>query len=1404
MLGKLAVTSLRSRGAALLTTAGLTGAMLTTGVVATPLVTPAAAAPVSAVTEYQPTLVPNRWGGRTHSVDVDPGDPNTAIAATESGGLFKTTNGGTSWRHIDTLLPFRMADARYAPGDRRIVIATVYNDAGRKTNGNGIFRSTDGGETWSKPATANPPCAARAAAWGIAFRPASQQVVVGTDCGFAVSNDRGATWTHVASDRIVGLAAAQDGNVYSCGNSGFRRSTLDAAATLTVGAASSLQDAGGTVLDNCFTTTGVATGTRTVGVSPIESNVVFVSAGPNRAYESDDNGTTWTSLAPATTGARSPYVAVNRANADPALITVYLGGGNNTTRQTCAGVAPTTRCTPGLFTAVTADHADQMAIAFTPETTGANRYCALFMADDGGTEKSADCGATFHIAGGSGTGGYNGLQVYEVAGQIHPDHTDLYIGTQDNSSWASGDNGTTWTTSVCCEGWHFQIPRYSAGHTDRITYETCGACVNVSSGPHLSGGATAWNNAPGFVSRPFLVEPGVYVQMGSVGATQQLYLSVDSGVTWTAVPGATTTLAIPNRGELIVAGPPGDPTVYVPVQRATGTGLVRILGARTAAATVANADVGLTDIDTGQCNGLARFVCPRSVGVDPHDPNHLLVADRGTDRVLQSVDGGNSWVVDTQLTALVTAGGVFDFDGALSAVAFDPNPVASGTILVGTDAAGIMASTDGGASWTKLAGSQVVTAVTSFFLDEVRGTIIVSSYGRGLWKLEIPQTDMRVSLSHRPDPATAGDELYWDITVTNDGPAQGESVTVTSDLPVQATYVTNTLPTPASCTATPASSSGQRVTCALGAMAAGESKTFTMKTAVRADAVSAAGAPLSIEHRVNVAAQGGTDPTPANNTAVDTVIVEDRADLEVTKLCTPETAPRAGEPVECSVFVDNHGPSDARAVVVDDTMLGSRPFTVTNVSPALASGTPGCTLAAVTGGQRLTCRLGTVAAATTTTPGRATITYRITSEEGQDINNTAVVRSDTPDPDASNDRASLALTIQSVADLMLDMAAPPSVIAGNPITWTMTATNNGGPSTARDVEITDTAPAGVAITSVTGSGGATCTAGVPGDSTRPSRCAFGSVAPGASRTMTVAATVLPSTTGVLHNDARVTTSTLDPDTGNDLVTRATNVDTEAALHVTHTDTPDPVVAGRRLDYVTRVTNAGGPSAARNVRLTDALPADVVFVSADVAGGAGTCTEVVGAPNEIRCELGTLQPGEYRVVTLRTTVRSSAAEGATLTSDVVATSTTPAPGGGASSVPASTSTTVDRISDVVTVKTSDSDTYKPSATIRYTVTVTNQGSSDAHPVTVVDNLPPPGDAPYVSDSGNGECTFNAGANTLTCAFGPMAAGTTKSVDVYVRVKGNKGTITNVATASTSTDDDTSNNTSVRKVLVKGGV
>jgi hypothetical protein len=760
---------------------------------------PAAAIPPPSVMPFQPNI---KWGGRTVAVDVSPATTTVAIAASESGGLFRTANSGSTWSHIDSLLPFRMSDVKFDPDDAQLVIASAWGDS-RTTNGGGIWRSTDGGTSWQKPPTANPPagfgCSSRFNTWGISFVAGTDDVFVGTDCGVAVSHNRGVSWTHVVPDPSVGdrrifAVHAQPGGaagsiVDVCGMNGHHRST-DGGTTWTPATGA---------LGACFPAF-----THAITASPLESNVLFATTfgpvlpggtcGPNpvtsmQIYESDNGGVSWTPVIAGQCPSRPPWVETHRSrDADPTHIDVYFGTGLSTLRQTCANLGgPGLRCAVGGWAGVSVDHADQNGLAF---STSGN--CAQYIVSDAGVHKTGDCGATWTMTG-AGTGGYNALQLYEVAGQVHPGHSDFYFGTQDNDIWASGDSGVTWPGQICCEGFFFQVTHISptdAGQT--VTGVTCAACINFRTGAHFAGFA-AWPNPPGAVTgNPFLVGPGAYVQFNQPSPpASTLNYSPDTGMTWTAVATIPQTLS----GRPQIAGPAAAPTVYQGIRKpGNNVGLLRITGLTPGPATVVPADTGLSSIGI-YCMGQGTFVCPTVFGVDPSNAQHLIAADAGTGQMKVSTNRGGSWTVDPVLTTLVTHNGEFrfaepNFGIQAHVIAFDPTN--GNRILVGTEAAGIIASLDGGATWGKLFQSEQVPTITAFFFDEVQNTILVSSYGRGLWKLNITPRD--TALAYVGD--TSGD---FHDTVTLAAVLTDPSVSPTEPVPgMPISFVLGTQ----SCTAT--------------------------------------------------------------------------------------------------------------------------------------------------------------------------------------------------------------------------------------------------------------------------------------------------------------------------------------------------------------------------------------------------------------------------------------------------------------------------------------------------------------------------------------------------------------------------------------------------------------------------
>jgi uncharacterized repeat protein (TIGR01451 family) len=1328
------------------------------------------------------------FGGRNEALAVNPVNRQIVLAAVEFGGVWRSTDAGGHWSHVDSLPLTAMDDVQFAGSDPSLVIASGEYDGASSTKTAEVYVSPNGGDTWTRAAAAS--CGGNArSSHKIAIgsgTPGSLRVFVATDCGLVTSSDSGQTWSNVTPSgfgsqfwdvKIRGTGP--NFTVDTCGVSGFFRST-DGGSTWTRNAGAL---AGGSLPCRIATAPGNANVVLMSSYSATPSPVDGLCMG--QLFESDDGGLNFTNLNATQDGNCRPANVITAPGFDNVAnhFEVFFATDSNWIHEQCDtnNLPGSTACPIGngnnggsfsdYDSSIQAVHnaPDSSDLAF-----GADG-CPFLSSGDGGVFATSNgCASSPNFS--AANTGLHGLQATANAGSSYSGHTDLYFSTQDNGIWNTGDGGTTWKEQGPDV---YGVFADQDGPPSQVVYKEC--CFIVNNQP----AAQLFTNNESMSSQGSLnPPPGALPAFGNIlgdqfgyqsyalvtntNGTWRVYVTTNNGGAWTQM--GPDLPAGSNPRQLLASGPAASPTFY----------LLNQVGA--AAPTVSRL--------SGPLNGQATFTTiggglssPSRIAVNPANPLLLYAEDDGgTPAMKRSVNGGASFTTDTQLTSLIKAGGQFALPGFVTAIGMDAN---SSTVLVGTTDNGVFASTNNGGTWSQLRGSVQISRATGFFFDEKTGKAYTASAGRAEWEIDLPHADLSVTKTHTPDPVIAGTQLTWHLTVTNHGPDPAPDVVVTDTLPPQATYLTNNLNPPAGCSAV-----GQVVTCDLGDLDNGRTVTFDIVTFVDPNTVANAGGPTSITNNATVASGAVVDTNTANDTAQDTAIVNDSADLAVSKLCKPDTTIYAGTPIQCTVFVDNHGPSAARSVVVDDTVLSNGSFTISNV--AVSPGPTSCTTSTVTGGKKLSCAVGNLAAASTTATGRVTVTYTITATEGQDIDNLATVRSDTPDPDASNNQAEVNLTVTALADLALTKNVTGSGVAGTPITWTLSVHNNG-PSTASNVTITDTVPAGVSIGSVSMPGGS-CTAGVPGDPTHPTVCTSGSLAPGAtSTTMTISATINPRTTGVLHNDARVTSGTFDNNDANDLAHTDTTVIVQSALAVTIAATPNPATAGTPLSYQITVSNSG-PSTATAVTLTDPLPGGVSFAS---TGGVGTCGFQTDT-NTVTCQLPNLDPGQNEVVFIYTTVKASTLPGPmSNTATATATGSPPATG--------SVTTTIVTSADLAITLTSDALVYKPSSTIHYQITVNNFGPSDAQNVVITQALPDVKQGTYISN--NIGCAPPVGT-TLTCqapavpALATIPSGGSVTFQVNFFITGNKKTITSSAQVTSATSDPvTSNNTSTRVVTVK---
>ncbi len=144
-------------------------------------------------------------GGRSCAVAGIPGDRRTYYFGATGGGVFKTTDAGRSWTNVsDGFFGGSIGAVAVSPSDPNV----VYVGSGEKTvrgnvsHGDGVYRSTDAGRTWTHVGLAdtrhigrvrvhpNDPDTVYVAAMGHLFGPNDER-------GVFRSRDGGATWDKV-------------------------------------------------------------------------------------------------------------------------------------------------------------------------------------------------------------------------------------------------------------------------------------------------------------------------------------------------------------------------------------------------------------------------------------------------------------------------------------------------------------------------------------------------------------------------------------------------------------------------------------------------------------------------------------------------------------------------------------------------------------------------------------------------------------------------------------------------------------------------------------------------------------------------------------------------------------------------------------------------------------------------------------------------------------------------------------------------------------------------------------------------------------------------------------------------------------------------------------------------------
>ncbi|QOX81511.1 DUF11 domain-containing protein [Nanchangia anserum] len=403
----------------------------------------------------------------------------------------------------------------------------------------------------------------------------------------------------------------------------------------------------------------------------------------------------------------------------------------------------------------------------------------------------------------------------------------------------------------------------------------------------------------------------------------------------------------------------------------------------------------------------------------------------------------------------------------------------------------------------------------------------------------------------------------------------------------------------------------------------------------------------------------------------------------------------------------------------------------------------------------VTVRLGTNATASAggNMPynGAQTVKFRVKLAEdsaGQTITNRAKVTytGDTDGESSTRGSNALATPVSEAADVSVTKTGPRRVDAGRGIEWELNV-HNAGPGPATDTVVRDTLPADITNPRIVSpSEGCSLSEGSV-------TCRLGDVPVGDTQVIRIAADIDPAladpVTSVV-NEASVSTSTSDPDPGNNRSSAVTAIDRHADVAVTKkvTDNPNPV-PGESVTFEVTVAN-NGPSQAKDVSVSDPLPEGLVAVGTPTTT-LGSCS---ASEDTIACGLGDLAAGEKATITITARVVATWTDSSDIVNTAVAQSSrTPDPDTSNNSASATVKPKAPQ-ADIVVTKTMDSAEMVPGRQVTYSVQLTNKGPSRARDITLTDRLPAGLHVNSVSSATDG-CA--AEGDVVTCRYDVLAVG-----------------------------------------------
>ncbi len=678
------------------------------------------------------------WGkvsGRVRGLDVHPTNPNIVYIGAAAGGIWKTTDGGTTW--VDKsggLTRLTFGSIAIDPNNTNTIYAgtgeTIWFYNNVTYEGNGLYKSTNGGDTWTQITNG----------FGIQTQfsdfevnPGNSNVLLAslgsgnwnlgapTNQGIWRSSDAGLTWTltlNVQSAFDVAfhpsnslLAYAAIGNKVSAG--GFYRST-DGGATwiqsnIGLPAATSI----------CRMQFELSPSSPLIIYALIYSNVALPGGRATAAFRSTDGGVNWSQISSGVliSGTYDGGTTISDQGSYDLCLSVHPTNpdivcfGNVELSRTTNGSSisfvrnPSGYIIPGYSIGAWAcwSHVDIHKIHFAQSNGN-----IVYMGCDGGVYKSTDAGATWFNVNNN----INTIQFYRVAS--HPTNSSiLFGGAQDNGNFSTSDKGATnWVFETSGDGMECFVDYNDPNYVFMSTQN--GYLMRSSDAGSTwydigSVGNSAWLS-------PYWQHPTdfnkVYAAIG-----QRIFRSTSRGApgTWPSFSATFTTNRITSVAQSSV----------------TVTNMIAVSSYYTSTPDIdRSSDEGATwtDITSNVTNAGFTGTDIQRVIADPVNGNTFYItrASYSGGQVIKTTNFGTNWTNVSGNLPLVPVNDLFI------------DPANTNHLYAGNDF-GVYWSTNGGTNWIKLSNGMPFVPVLdfSFFSNGGSRYLRAATHGRGVYELNI-------------------------------------------------------------------------------------------------------------------------------------------------------------------------------------------------------------------------------------------------------------------------------------------------------------------------------------------------------------------------------------------------------------------------------------------------------------------------------------------------------------------------------------------------------------------------------------------------------------------------------------------------------------------------------------------